>query len=858
MNRCLSMLDGYQLISSSDAHSPAKLGREATLLEGEPDYRLLKQAIETGEGLAGTIEFFPEEGKYHLDGHRACHCRLEPEETAAYSGRCPVCGKRITVGVLSRVRQLADRPEPVLRKPYESLIPLPELLGECLGVGAASKKTEKVYRELLARLGPELNILRTVPVETIETAAGPVVAEAIRRLRQGRVHCLGGYDGEYGTIRVYEDGEVQEAGGQTSLLDALGLRAAPKSGKKTMPPAVPSAPAAPAPLPDESAPRQVELNPQQSAAVCSEARTTAVIAGPGTGKTKTLIARILYLLQEKGVSPKEITAVTFTRQAALELKERLENAVGRKALRGITVGTFHSVALSCLPKRPIADRSTRLSLMTETLRAFGEKLSPAAALDALSAQKNGKPARLSPGIAQSYGQRLEEASLRDLDDVLLEALQTDTTAMPCFRHLLVDEFQDINAVQHLLVRHWCGQNGTLFVIGDPDQSIYGFRGAAADCFDRLLRERPDAQLVSLRENYRSTQPILDCALALICCNPGSPRSLSAQRGGGAPVRLARAGDAHTEAAWIASEIIAMVGGTDMLTAHSGRYDREEPRAFSEIAVLARTHWQLEQIETALRRRDIPCTVAGGGPFWEDAAVQGLLGFFRWLNEPENLPALRDALHSLWNSPDALVSQAQAAAQASLSAAGTPDAVSLKAALAPFEVLLPFAEAVQAFLPHAAAGQPGKLLEQLAAQTGRRGRAVEQLLNAAVFHKRMDAFLDTLTTGEEAELRRRSGQAKRSGAVSLMTLHASKGLEFPVVFVAGVNVGELPLRHEGEVCDTEEERRLFFVGLTRARDELIITCGGEPSPFLGQLSPAVQQVSLPRRQPVVRTEQLSLF
>ncbi|MBR4068572.1 MAG: UvrD-helicase domain-containing protein [Clostridia bacterium] len=858
MNRCLSMLDGYQLVSSSDAHSPAKLGREATLLEGESDYRLLKRAIETGEGLAGTIEFFPEEGKYHLDGHRACHCRLEPEETAAYGGKCPVCGKRITVGVLSRVRQLADRHEPVLRKPYESLIPLPELLGECLGVGAASKRTEKVYMEMLARLGPELSILRTVPTETIETVAGPVVAEAIRRLRQGKVHCLGGYDGEYGTIRVYEDGEVQEAGGQTSLLDALGLRTAPRSGKKAAPQLAPSAPAAPAILPDEPAPRQAELNEQQSAAVHSQARTTAVIAGPGTGKTKTLIARILYLLQEKGVSPKEITAVTFTRQAARELKERLENAVGKKALKGITVGTFHSVALSYLPKRSIADRSTRLLLMGETLHAFGEKMSPAAALDALSAQKNGRPTRLSPGIAQSYGQRLEDAGLRDLDDVLLEALETDTSAMPCFRHLLVDEFQDINAVQHRLVRHWCGQTGTLFVIGDPDQSIYGFRGADADCFDRLLKEQPDAQVISLQENYRSAEPVLDCALSLISCNPGIPRSLSAQRGSGVPVRLAQAGDTFSEGAWIASEITAMVGGTDMLTAHSGRYDREEPRAFSEIAVLARTHRQLEQIEAALRRQDIPCTVFGGGHFWEDKSVQGLLGFFRWLREPENLSALRDALIVLWKIPEPLISQAQASAQVSLTAAGTPDAALLRTTLAPFDVLNAFVEAVETHVPHAASGQPAKMLEQLASQTVRKGRAVEQLLNAAVFHKRMDAFLDTLTTGEEADLRRRSGQEKRSGAVSLMTLHASKGLEFPVVFVAGVNEGELPLERDGEECNIEEERRLFFVGLTRAKEELVITCGGEPSAFLGQLSPTVECISLPRRQPILRTEQLSLF
>lgn len=873
MNRCLSMLDGYQLVSSSDAHSPAKLGREASILEGKPSYQQLKTAIETGSGLHGTIEFFPEEGKYHLDGHRNCHCRLEPEETAALGGRCPVCGKRITIGVLNRVRQMADRREPVVNKPFESLIPLGEILAECMGVTTASKKVDNAYLELLRRIGPEMFILREAPLEEIEMAAGPVVSEAIRRLREGQVHAIGGYDGEYGVIRVYEEGEAQAAGGQLSLLDALGLK--PAKADKRM--AMVDLPARQGEQPQEAQTAAVQseetseskrtalqLNPEQLAAVQSDARTIAVIAGPGTGKTKTLVARIQYLIKEKGVSPKEITAVTFTNQAAQEMQARLEAELGKKEVRGLTVGTFHAIALTLLPKKAIADRETRLAIMTEVLQEYGVSLSSASALERLTLQKNGKAAELSKAIADAYQQRLEEAGLRDLDDVLLEALALDTADRPQFRHLLVDEYQDINGVQHRLVHQWCSKNGKLFVIGDPDQSIYGFRGADATCFERLSAQRPDIQIITLTKNYRSTARVLECATALINCNPGENRQLSSQENGGEPVRLMTAPDSFSEAAWIAREINAMVGGADMLSAHNPGNHRENPRAFSEMAVLCRTHRQLEQVENSLRHSSIPCVICGREQFWEDAGVQALLGFFRWLCTPENTASLQDALRGLWKVPDALCSQVQVAALESLAvqtnAQAEPqlDVQQFRAHLTAFEVLAPFVNAVELLAPVYQTQQPRKLIDQLAKLTNRKGKPVEQLLDAAIFHKRMPAFLHTLATGEEADLRRRSGGEKDSGAVSLMTLHGAKGLEFPVVFVAGINEGDLPHQREGEETNTEEERRLLFVGMTRAREELILTCGGVPSMFLRECPPSVVRADIPRRQQVIRMEQLSLL
>src|SRR5262249_37875986 len=220
MNWRLSMLDRYRLVSNSDAHSPGKLGREATAFDGDMDYFAIRRALETGAGYAGTVEFFPEEGKYHLDGHRKCAARLTPRETLANEGRCPVCGERVTVGVLHRVDMLADRSEEETKPPptagrAENLVPLPEVLAEINGTGAASKAVERSYDRLVAALGPELAILDAVPVEDISRASSSLLGEAIARLRAGHVIREAGYDGEYGVIRLFEQRELHDlrAGG---------------------------------------------------------------------------------------------------------------------------------------------------------------------------------------------------------------------------------------------------------------------------------------------------------------------------------------------------------------------------------------------------------------------------------------------------------------------------------------------------------------------------------------------------------------------------------------------------------------------------------------------------------------------
>ena len=208
MNWRISKLDRYQLVSNSDAHSPSKLGREANLLDIDCSYEGLYRAIQTGEGLEGTVEFFPEEGKYHFDGHRKCGVSLSPVEAERLGGICPVCGKKLTMGVDHRVEQLADRAEGFVKKDgkkYESLVPLPEVISTCMGYSAASKKVQGCFEQMLQTLGTEFDILRNVPSEDIKSCAGERIAEGIENVRTGNVKRIPGYDGEYGKIELFDE-----------------------------------------------------------------------------------------------------------------------------------------------------------------------------------------------------------------------------------------------------------------------------------------------------------------------------------------------------------------------------------------------------------------------------------------------------------------------------------------------------------------------------------------------------------------------------------------------------------------------------------------------------------------------------
>lgn len=842
MNWRVSQLDGYTLVSNSDAHSPQKLGREGNLLDTPLSYPAMKRAIETGEGFGGTLEFFPEEGKYHLDGHRNCGVVLTPAETEALGGICPVCGKKLTIGVEHRVEELADREEgfrPQNAKPFESLAPLPEVIGACCGCTSTGKKVQACFETMLAELGPEFTILRQTPLADIRQIAGPAVAEGIARLRQGKVERKAGFDGQFGSVILLTPSEIQSLAGQTTLFQlSNSQKPAPKKKASLRQKTAPQ----PAPTPAPAQP-----NEEQQAAATAPDAAVAVIAGPGAGKTKTLTDRAAYLLASVGAKPREVTAVTFTNQAAAELRERLSARLGgKRAVSGMSIGTFHSLCWQMLGNPPLIEEAEALRLAETLLEGRGLPIKARQFLQEVSRRKNGLPPRepsIDDALLAEYRQLM--AGRLDFDDLLLQAQSLPPPDPKAFTHLLVDEFQDCNALQYSLVRHWAGYGKTLFVIGDPDQSIYGFRGSLPACFQRLQADSPGLREIRLTRNYRSTPEILQSALAVISHNQGGPRTLTSGAGPGPRVRWCRGADEYAAGAFLAKEIALMAGGIDML----GARHRDSFHAFSEIAVLCRTHRQLSHFERCLRREDIPCIIAGRDDFLQEDAVVGTLAFFRFLQDFSDTAALRTALQLIWACP---AHHRETAAQ---TCTGPTDAAALRAQLQDIPALRGFLDALDAYLPRMKE-KPEKLLESWQAQWPK-AKGLGRLRSMASFSPSMQDFTRLLQLGEEPDLRRASGKSYAAGAVYLSTLHGAKGMEFPVVFLAGADKGAMPLESPQSPADIEEERRLFYVGMTRARQELILLSTQSPSPFIGEIPPQqLETETIPARPKPA--EQLTLF
>ena len=354
MNRRVSQLDRYALISNSDAHSPIKLGRECNRFRGEPGFFTIRRALESKnpDAFLGTVEFYPEEGKYHYDGHRKCQLRLTPDETRSFSGICPKCGKPLTLGVLHRAEELADRPgkDPVNGDPpFISLIPLLDILSELLSVGPGSKKVLGHYHALLNRLGSKHDVLWNIDPDTLNRSGVPLLGEAVSRMRHGNIVISPGYDGEFGKVRMFEAGEKERLLGQHRLFASAEpivqktsapvgntLKPSSNSGQDTRSgaskPSVDDVPV---------------LNTSQQQAVESSRQHILIIAGPGTGKTRTLTHRIGYLIEEKGIAANTVLAVTFTTKAAHEMRERLDQLL--KPVSGLPfIGTFHALCYRIL------------------------------------------------------------------------------------------------------------------------------------------------------------------------------------------------------------------------------------------------------------------------------------------------------------------------------------------------------------------------------------------------------------------------------------------------------------------------------------------------------------------------------
>ena len=930
MNWRVSWLDDYTLISSSDAHSPPKLAREATRFDTELSYDALFDALRGGDRAhyRGTIEFFPEEGKYHLDGHRKCGVCWEPVTTRDHGGRCSACGKPVTVGVYHRMEELADRPpgaRPPCAGPFASLIPLPEALGEMLGVGPGSKRVQREYLRLLERLGPELTILQELPLEEIAAAGDAVLVEGIRRMRAGEVRAQSGYDGEYGVIRLFDDAADRSAVVQLGMFpelaaDGAAAAPAPAEGRSTVssgqatkeggstgrgeahdaersaapagtgmerdlpfeplqekPPAasgpsatdfgaevhapapelpVQAAPGAPRETSTASPPARLSewlaaLNAAQREAATHTDGPLAIVAGPGTGKTRTLTVRIAHLIRGLGVAPASILALTFTNKAADELRQRLGELLGAEQAERIAAGTFHQLGADLLREFAGAARIPRsFAVFDEAdrrllLKRCCPELSAAelrTALAAISAAKNGLALAAAGGrqdgepdlaeLRARYEAALAEADALDLDDLVVRSvhlLESDLavrrTLQARFRWISVDEYQDVNAAQYRFLQLLAGGGANVCVIGDPDQAIYGFRGADHRYFLAFGDDFPGARQLHLERNYRSAQGILNAAGQVIARNPDhQATALIADFAAQVKLEVYRAPTDRAEAEYVVHQVERMVGGTSYFSLDSGRVEDDgltEARAFGDFAVLYRLNAQAKLLEEAFDRSGIPYQTTGGNAPAEQPPVREILSLL-WLTQA---PATRLHWWRLLAGGPGAASESTVEELVTRISGATPG-LDRAAVVAPPQTRA--ARTLELVRSLAAGQAPVTELVRTAAAgwAELRGRAYDtaELERVARLQRRADAagpgmrgFLTAAALQSETD--RYDARADR---VALMSLHAAKGLEFPVVFIVGCEEGLLPYLPPNRRADPAEERRLFYVGMTRARRRLILT------------------------------------
>lgn len=721
---------------------------------------------------------------------------------------------------------LADREHP-FHPPdapaFFSLVPLPEVLGEILGVGPGSKEVLRQYGRFVARFGSEFGLLLHATPEEIREVS-PLVAEAVTRIRAGRVIRHGGYDGEFGTIRVFEEGEVARLSGQAGLFaDDPPRRARRKEPPKLLVPAVRKEICA-AYTPSEGP------NPEQEVAVSCTDRQVLVAAGPGTGKTYTLVARITALLAGMATMPERVCVITFTNRAAREVRERLMVAVDGGGER-VFVGTFHRFCLDWLrreePGLAVVGEESRERILKRIFPELGKKERRTLA-DGIANHLNRSGFDGAPEPVRRYLEELAARGAVDLDAVI-PFFARRLTGDDSFRqrvcgsvaHLFVDEFQDLNAPQFALVEI-LAREATVFAIGDPDQAIYGFRGSDPSFFFRFA-DHPVTRRLSLIRNYRSAPPVVEAASAVIARN--SLRSglvLVAGRSEQGMIELHRAPSPAAEAEFIVRRIEELMGGVSNFSRISGRGgDQGRGRSFGEMAVLYRLARQAEELASALERRGIPFQLVGAVPYFLGSAVRGVTRFIQAAAGSTDIGEWLALLGELRGIGAETLARLEEALPL------TGDFLSLAAGVG---------------LPPTAARQVAELaaaLERFRAAASRDGIApalgsVLPLLGVDAGHAdvcRLVALAGSFggnLAGFARHLRDYAAETlydERAEGVPLMTLHAAKGLEFPVVFLAGCEEGLLPCTLWRD-ADVEEERRLFYVGMTRARESLILTASRE--------------------------------
>lgn len=541
-----------------------------------------------------------------------------------------------------------------------------------------------------------------------------------------------------------------------------------------------------------------DLNAAQHQAATAPRVPLMIVAGPGTGKTKTLTARIAHLIARQLVPPDTIVALTFTNKAAADMRQRVAGALGGGA-RLPAVATFHAFALRLLQELPgysakdFVSEAERLAIIRSLKTARQLRGLSARELGLLiSKAKNGAAdMTAAKPLLDAYNLELAARNMRDFDDVLLElhgALQKETWRAKLqarYGTFLVDEFQDTNALQYAILRQ-LNRTDDLFVIGDPNQSIYGFRGARGDVFGQFKHDFPAAQTVTLTANYRSSPEVVSLANAVF---PDSP-PLQAQTAPAGAVQAVHVLNEYSEAACVVERIQAAVGGSDMLTG-SRHHASQQARSFGDFAILYRSRHVAKTMQRALEASGMPYQAAGEGSPFEQPAVQGVLQALQHLSEGDGYKQ-------------------------------APLLTALKSRLG--ELRLP--------------QLVSEIIAALQLQTDKNRLALRQFQNSLLC---CADFSLKEYLAHVARIAEQQYYDPAADAVTLMTIHASKGLEFAHVFLLAAEDGILPHQRLGQPTDLAEERRLLYVAVSRAAEQLDIlhtqNRAGQPalpSPFLAGL------------------------
>jgi DNA helicase-2/ATP-dependent DNA helicase PcrA len=609
----------------------------------------------------------------------------------------------------------------------------------------------------------------------------------------------------------------------------------------------------------------VDLNPQQREAVAHGEGPLLILAGAGTGKTRVLTHRIAYLERTGQARANEILAITFTNKAAQEMRDRVEVLLGRRT-RAMWIMTFHAACARMLRAEAprlgytrrftIYDQADSRRLVKRCLDELGvdtKRFTPAAVQHQISDAKNKlRDAGAYEQLVGSYFERtvadafglyereLHRMNAMDFDDLLVNAVnvlqlfqEVRDRYSTAFRHVLVDEYQDTNAVQYRWLQLLTSERRNLAVVGDDAQSIYGFRGADISNILDFEDDFPDAHVVKLEQNYRSTQTILSAANAVIAHNRDQkPKSLWTNLGDGEPIRIRELDDEHAEARYVVGEIERLV---------------DEGASRSEIAVFYRTNAQSRVIEDTLVRRDIAYQVIGGTKFYERAEIKDAIAYLTVLGNPQDVVSFTRIVNSPrrgigQTSLGRVAGHADAMGISIWDAAADPGSVP-GLGTAAVRAFGRFMDTMQSLRERGTRSHPpvpiGDLLEALLHETGyvdalkaertieaqgREENLAELVEVAREFdataepeQDTLDVFLQQIALVADADTRKDD-----EGLVTLMTIHNAKGLEYPVVFIAGMEEGVFPHSRALDEGGLEEERRLAYVGITRTMRSLYLT------------------------------------